>query len=122
MKNLKTIALGLMVGAMAIGFSSFTNTPVKKSAKHYAKLGFIADSYIVQVNSSNVDGAFQELDAVDPLNCSGSATFKCIYDVTTLGASNIPDEPETGYTQSQISTYVTNGWLSPESTNGVYAL
>lgn len=29
MKNFKQIALGLMVGAMAIGFSAFTNAPVK---------------------------------------------------------------------------------------------
>jgi hypothetical protein len=29
MKNFKKIALGLMVGAVALGFSAFTNAPVK---------------------------------------------------------------------------------------------
>ncbi|WP_295769300.1 hypothetical protein [uncultured Mucilaginibacter sp.] len=36
MKNFKQIALGLLVGAMAIGFSSFTNAP--KSAYKVSKL------------------------------------------------------------------------------------
>jgi len=37
MKNLKTIALGLVVGAMAIGFSSFTNAhkSIKKGLTDY---------------------------------------------------------------------------------------
>jgi hypothetical protein len=106
MKNFKQVALGLMVGAMAIGFSSFTNAHHNTFVKHHsAKAGMITDDYIVQPTLNN----FQENASPVSSNCHSTATLQCIYDVTTSGQSNIPDQAS--YTATNINSYVTAGYL-----------
>lgn len=111
MKNFNQIAMGLMIGAMAIGFSAFTGSPsgTVKPGKA-VKAGMISDNFIVQLNAAN---NFVELSSANPANCGDPATRECVYDVTSSGKSNIPDQ--SAYTATQIDTYVSNGWLTPDS-------
>ena len=104
MKNFKKIAFGLLVGALAIGFSSFT-TGAKRSAGD------------VFVNEAN-DGSYTKLSvSYDPSNCS-SASRPCAYSVTAAGASHISGGT---LTSAQITTAINNGWITQEgSDQGVY--
>ncbi len=112
MKNFKHIAFGLLVGAMAIGFSAFTTKNVVVPAKHHiAKAGMITDDFLVQ-SSSNT---FTQNSAPSASHCRSTATLQCIYDVTETGASNIPDQAS--YSSSDINTYVSNGWLTADASS-----
>lgn len=110
MKNFKQLALGLMVGALAISISSFTNALSKTLVNHHrvVKAGMITDDYIVQPTLNT----FQENASPNPSNCHGSATLQCIYDVTSSGQSNIPDQAS--YTAANINSYVSAGYLVPD--------
>ena len=118
MKNFKQIAFGLMVGLMAIGFSAFTNAHTVKYTKvsKALKAGLIVDNFIVQPTTDN----FVEQSTVATSNCHSTATRECIYDVTSSGKSNIPDQPS--YSADDIDGYVSNGWLANHSgsTNALY--
>lgn len=118
MKNLKQIALGLIVGAMAIGFNSFVNANHNTYVKHHrvVKVGMITDDYIVQPSLNN----FQENASPTPSDCHSTATLQCIYDVTTTGQTNIPDKPS--YTAANINSYVSSGYLvaDPNSSKSLY--
>jgi len=112
MKNFKRIALGLLVGAMAIGFSSFTNAQKGVSVKlvKIVKSGFITDNFIVQPIADNF---VEQSTTPSTDDCAESSDRFCVYDVTTLGKSNIPDQ--TSYSKSDIDSYVMNSWLTPAS-------
>src|ERR1700743_1318591 len=122
MKNFKRIALGLLVGAMAIGFSAFTNAhtgTVQFPVKHSKVGNFtpIADNANVQLNTLN---NFQEAENPSSDDCvAESTTLKCIYDVTSAGAMNIPDQPS-GYSTTDISNYLSQSpaWLAPRVSGG----
>lgn len=118
MKNFKKLALGLIIGAMAIGFSAFTASSNKSLVKHHraAKAGMITDDFIVQPSLNS----FQEQPSVNTANCHSTATRECVYDVTSTGKSNIPDQAS--YSASDIDTYVANGWLAadPGSSPALY--
>lgn len=118
MKKLHKVALALMVGVLAIGFSAFTNAHSNRLINHHrtVKAGMITDDYLVQTGS----GVFAENAAPDPSSCKSSSSRQCIYDVTTSGQSNIPDQAS--YSGSDIDTYVSNGWLSsdPSSKPALY--
>jgi hypothetical protein len=68
MKNFKQIALGLMVGAMAIGFSSFTNASKKDVADWYLPKSTIAIGTPAASNFSNYDATTAQND---PGSCGG---------------------------------------------------
>jgi hypothetical protein len=80
MKNFKKIALGLVVGAIAIGFSSFTNVHgVKKSS-------FTTHYYTNNGTNYVAAGTTQPSEA----NCGGSSTAACIVSSTTNLDSDAP--------------------------------
>ncbi len=118
MKKFQKLALGLIVGAMAIGFSAFTNAHSKSLVKpnKAVKAGMIVDNYLVQ-SSLNV---FDQLSSAPVASdCGGTATRDCAYSVTSTGKSNIPNQ--SSYTGSEIDTYVSNGWLTADaSTKALY--
>jgi len=105
MKNFKQITLGLILGAMVIGFSAFTNAPKRATGDVYAnELG--NGSYTLLANPYT------------PGDCA-SASIPCAFEVTAAGASHV-----TGGTlsSSQITTDLNNQWIEQEgSTNGVYS-
>ncbi|EHQ25557.1 hypothetical protein [Mucilaginibacter paludis] len=112
MKNFKQVAYGLLVGAMAIGFSAFTNAKESNEAVkiHKAlKAGMITDNFIVQPTLNN----FVQESSVNTSNCGDPATRQCVYDVTTSGKSNIPDQAS--YTAAEIDNYISHSWLTPAS-------
>jgi len=100
MKNLHKLVLGLMVGAMAISFSAFTNA----HSNHIIR----PNNYIAQ---TTLNGFVPESSAPVTDDCSGTATLQCAYDVTSSGKSNIPNQAS--YTSAEINTYVANDWLTP---------
>ena len=103
MKNFKNIAFGLMVGALAIGFSAFTN--IKKVAA--------GDQY---GNTSN--GQYTAITNYDPGNCQNVASQPtCGYEVTSAGATHVTGS----FTASQAVTFQSNGWIQPLSSDkGLY--
>lgn len=112
MKNFKKMAVALMVGAMAIGFSAFTNAHSNNfiQVNKAVNAGMITDNYIVQPTLND----FQQLSTAPvTADCSGTATLQCAYDVTSSGKTNIPDQAS--YTSTEINTYVANNWLTPAS-------
>jgi hypothetical protein len=79
MKNVKQIALGLMVGAMAIGFSSFTNSkPVHKK------------------------GQFANYVFVHPAANANDAKAQYIYDSTPGSCTNSSNSCKATWSQSAI--------------------
>jgi len=102
MKNFKKIAFGLLVGAMAIGFSSFTNASKKAAGDVYAE-------------TSN--GQYTLINGYNPANCQNTTSNVCAYEVTTSGSSHVTSS----FTSSQAATFVRNGWIVQEdSDKGVY--
>jgi hypothetical protein len=79
MKNLKQIALGLMVGALAIGFSAFTNSKATKA-------GFGSYTFVHPVHSSSnlrTDYIFR----ADPDDCTQSVNnCKAVWTQSTAPA------------------------------------
>lgn len=108
MKNFKKIAFGLLVSALAIGFSAFTNA--NNVVKHHRvpKAGMITNDFIVQPTLDN----FTQLASPSSSNCKLTSDRECIYDVTTSGQSNIPDQAS--YSKTEVDGYVTNGWLTAD--------
>jgi len=115
MKKFQKLALGLMVGAMAIGFSAFTNAHTYTHTIKVRKPGMALDAYIVQ-GSTN----FTQSSSFDADNCESTSTRYCGYDVTASGQTHITSQGP--YTSSQIDTYVSNGWLDPDAsaTKAIY--
>lgn len=103
MKNFKQIVFGLLVGALAVGFSSFTNA--KRAA---------GDEYGNQVN-----GSYQKLsNAYNPALCENTKSATCGYEVTSAGASHVTSS---NFTAAQAATYQSNGWITPiDADKGVY--
>lgn len=117
MKNFKQIALGLIVGAMAIGFSSFTNNKSVATAKTNAAHKFsITSNYLVQPSLDS----FEQATTASTDNCAGTSDRDCVYSVTTAGKSNIPNQAS--YTKAEIDNYVSHSWLmaAAGSSNGLY--
>lgn len=103
MKNFKKIAFGALVGAMAIGFSAFTN------AKNFAA----GDVF----GNKQDNGTYDKLSAAyNPMQCT-SSTRNCGYSVTSAGASHVTG---TSLSASQITTDLANGWIQAEPSQGVY--
>jgi len=108
MKNFKQVAFGLLVGAMAIGFSAFTNATNVNKHHRVAKAGMITNDFIVQPTLDN----FRQDAGPSSTNCKLTSDRECIYDVTTSGQSNIPDQ--TSYTKAEVDSYLSSGWLSAD--------
>jgi hypothetical protein len=112
MRNLHKLVIALVVCVMAISFSAFTNAHhnnnIVKPSKA-VKAGMITDNFIVQPTTNN----FVQESSVNTSNCGDPATRQCVYDVTTSGKSNIPDQAS--YTAAEIDSYVSHSWLTPAS-------
>jgi hypothetical protein len=104
MKNLKKVALGLMVGAMAMSFSAFTSATK-----------FVAgDVYGNKLNN----GTYSLLtDTYRAELCDLSAPV-CAYVVTTTGATHVSGAT---LTPAQITTALSNNWIVSEGNNGIYS-
>jgi hypothetical protein len=92
MKNFKQIALGLMVGAMAIGFSAFTsanNSSIKFNKDENGKLISVTAAYYnISGDPTSVNPAnFIFRDATTPAACSTLSSKECTAQWTT---SNMP--------------------------------
>lgn len=110
MKNFKKIAFGLLVGALALGFSAFTSAKKVMPSESIKAKRSITANFLVQ---PSLDSFVQETSASSD-NCSGATSDRdCMYDVTTSGKSNIPNQAS--YTKANIDTYVANGWLTPDA-------
>ncbi|PAW95187.1 hypothetical protein CKK33_17445 [Mucilaginibacter sp. MD40] len=69
MKNFKQVAFGLLVGALAIGFSSFTNAPKKLATDWYEPLSStLSPSSTAAQQFSSYDGD----NPIDQPSCSGT--------------------------------------------------
>jgi hypothetical protein len=93
MKNFKNIAFGLMVGALAIGFSSFTSASVKNhrgitTARYYNNNGGLATSDPTKYIFEGTD------------NCVSDPSSECSLEWTTSNA------PSVGQTPSQAGSPV----------------
>lgn len=99
MKNFKQIAMGLLVGAMAIGFSSFTNASNSKghsqstTARYYNKFGTIGDQ---------TPGDFIYRDGGEDL-CNSSTTKECTAEWTTTNAPSVNQSPSDAGSPSYVS-------------------
>jgi|SRR5258708_7217385 hypothetical protein len=91
MNNIKKIALGLLVGAMAIGFSAFTNATAKKSSGAftiwYYTLGSDQQTY-TRVGTSGPDEN----------NCVSAQSPKCVIGFSSdkgahVNANSLPATP-----------------------------
>lgn len=120
MKNFKQIAFGLLVGALAIGFSAFTSAhKVTRNATFVKHAGMITEGFIAQTVAGS---EFDPESSVDPDNCSTETTsYSCTYTVTSTGASNIPEQ--SSYSASDMNSYLGHSpaWLTANgSSNRVY--
>jgi hypothetical protein len=96
MKNLKKIALGLMVGGMAIGFSAFTNAPKK------SHLGTTTDRYY------NNNGGVATTDPSKFIyegsdNCVTDPSSQCSVEWTTANAPTLGQTPSQAGSPSIVS-------------------
>jgi len=90
MKNFKKIALGLLVGALAIGFSSFTNTKTKQnfSERFWTNDG----TNYNQVSSYDLD------------NCTGTSLKLCVVESTdAMIPTQFPISNPSGYPISGVA-------------------
>jgi len=98
MKNFKKIALGLLVGTMAIGFSAFTNAKPAKSkfATFYYGLNKAGDTYT--------------RTTVNPVaSCHSASLPDCVISYTSdKGATLDPNALPSGATQIGSP-----GWVNP---------
>jgi hypothetical protein len=119
MKNLKQITFGLLLSALVIGFSAFTNNHADKAVRFHRADGSFLSGSIVQTVANTT---FKQSAAPSGDNCNTASTdYNCIYTVTTAGASNIPNQAS--YSSSEIDDYVSESpaWLVPSgSSKAVY--
>jgi hypothetical protein len=110
MKNFKQIAFGLLVGALAIGFSAFTNAKKVMTTKAtIAKYSITANNLVQPAADS-----FQQAASASTADCTGATSDRlCVYDVTTTGKSNIPNQ--SSYTKADIDNYLSHSWIMPAS-------
>ena len=94
MKNFKKIALGLMVGALAISFSAFTNahkTTLSSTHRYYSITGTLNDT-------NPADFVYES----NPDLCSSSTTKECSAEWSTTNAPTPGQTP----TQAGSPSYV----------------
>ncbi len=114
-KNIKQIALVLVVCALAIGTISYASAKLSKSGKEKAvnavkKKRAITVDHVVQLSATN----FQGIANLDNGSCNGASSERyCSYDVTTTGMSNIPNNGP--FTAAQIDEFVDDGYLVENS-------
>jgi hypothetical protein len=110
MKNFKQIAFGLLVGALALSFSAFTNakkviTINEKGGKHS-----ITANFMIQPLADS----FEQAATASSDNCGSTVSDRdCLYDVTTSGKSNIPNQAS--YSKADVDNYVSHSWLTPDA-------
>jgi hypothetical protein len=110
MKNFKQIAFGLIVGALAIGFSAFTNAKKVVSVNAINAKYSITANFLVQPALDS----FERETSASTDNCSSVTSDRdCVYDVTTTGKSNIPNQAS--YTKAEIDNYVSHSWIMPDA-------
>jgi hypothetical protein len=117
MKNFKQIALGLMVGAMAIGFSAFTtannsNIKIKRNAKGQI-INVTASYYRIPADAStstDLNASHYEYED-GPLSGCNAGSDICSSQWTTTNAPSAGESPSSAGSPS----FVTNN-----SATGVY--
>lgn len=106
---MKKLLFGLMLAAIAVGGSSFTNAKAKKT---------IGENFLIQP----IPGVF-----IRAITANGSCLnllsgYECKYVVTNLGKWYIPSK--TTYTGQDVDDYLNDGYLeySPTSCAGLYLI
>ncbi|MBT2561707.1 hypothetical protein J7E50_12755 [Pedobacter sp. ISL-68] len=95
MKNLHKLALGLLVGASAIGFSAFTSTSEVAVGDRYGNNG-----------AAGTTGQYNILaNPYVSSNCI-SGSDRCAYVVTAAGASTVTGS---SYSEAQLETWASQG-------------
>ncbi|SEN08456.1 hypothetical protein SAMN05192574_102404 [Mucilaginibacter gossypiicola] len=114
MKNFKQIAFGLMVGALALGFSAFTSaSKVPTGPKFFVPKGAKLSITANFLNQPTLDSFAQLASTPNFSDCKGTSDRLCVYDVTADGKANIPNQGS--YTKSEIDTYLANDWIEPDA-------
>ncbi|WP_158799777.1 hypothetical protein [Pedobacter sp. L105] len=104
---MKKVVLGLMLTAIAVGGSAFTNA--KKA---------INEGYLIQplsgifLRASNANGGCFNL----------LSTLSCAYSVNAAGKINIP--AQAWYSADDVNDFIAEGWLDevPYSNHGLYII
>ncbi len=104
---MKKVVLGLMLTAIAVGGSAFTNA--KKA---------INEGYLIQplsgifFRSANATGVCFNLLSIQ----------SCVYAVNPTSKINIPSQ--TYYSDNDVNNFIAQGWLDevPTSNNGLYII
>lgn len=106
---MKKVVIGLLLAAIAVGGSSFTNAREKKA---------INENYLVQT----LIGVFLRQSTATGACLNLGAGLYCIYAVNPTGKSNIP--AQSWYSSDDINNFIANGWLDmvPLANQGLYLL
>ena len=105
---LRSIVLGLALGAIAVGNSAYTQKAEKEVLQGE-----------IYVNTSASPGQYQMLtDNYDDINCQESSGLICAYERTDVDpANNLPES----FTEEQAEQFIADGLLEPHSTKeGIY--
>lgn len=108
-----------MFALCLIGTASATPNGDEKEEKKEVKAEAtttLQSSFLV-----NKDTNFSPRESVDlGENCDPADTKHCVYQLTSEGMSNIPDQPS--YTPAQIEQFEADGWIEPhpDSNPGLY--
>jgi len=96
--------LGLAVIGLALGTSAFTE---KQSTTENNNA--FAPTFLV-----NKGAQYEPRATVNPIqNCQTSDPQLCVFEVTSSGSSNIPDQP--AYTPAEMQDYENQGWITPHA-------
>jgi|GEM_PF-1893440 len=93
---MKKLLLGLMLTAVAVGGSAFTNA--KKN---------INDNYLVQPLS----GIFLRAATANGACLNLLSNVQCKYAVNAMGRANIPSQA--WYSTAEVLDFIDEGWLDP---------
>lgn len=106
---MKKLLFGLMLAAIAVGGSSFTNAREKRT---------ISDNFLIQP----IAGIFIRAVTANGSCLNLLSGWQCKYVVTDLGKWYIPSK--TIYTTTDIDEYLDEGYLeySPTSCAGLYII
>lgn len=107
MKNLQKLALGLLIGALAIGFSAFTS-PKRVNSNFYV---YTSSSHL-QADIQNINN--YAASAADP--CGGTTTNVCGVDLTTSKPVGSTPDP-TEFSAEKADLWASQAAHSPQDSN-----
>ncbi|MBD1427039.1 hypothetical protein [Sphingobacterium arenae] len=83
------------------------NGDEKEAKKEVKEITTLQSSFLV-----NKESAFEPRETANPsLNCDTEDTRHCVYELTSEGMSNIPEQ--SSYTPAEIDQFLADGWIEP---------